>query len=75
MIDHAKGGKKPRNEHPPVIDDNVEHALVAANAATILRHRHLSIPLLIWRNGQMVEVSPFDVPLPLVEAGADRNDD
>jgi hypothetical protein len=50
--------------------DDVERALVAANAATVLRHRHLGIPLLVWRDGRMVEVSPFDVPVPTVEGGS-----
>jgi hypothetical protein len=65
MIDHLKG-RGAGTPGEPMPDDDMEQALIAANAATVLRHRRLGIPLLIHRGGKMVEVSPFDVPVPTI---------
>ncbi|MEK7215593.1 MAG: hypothetical protein AAB289_08370 [Chloroflexota bacterium] len=45
----------------------IDRAMVRAHRAVILRHRQLGQPLVIWRDGQVVEVSPFDVELPVVD--------
>jgi hypothetical protein len=45
-------------------DQAVNQAFVAAYRRTILRHRHLGLPLVVWQDGHVVEVSPDDVELP-----------
>lgn len=47
----------------------VEQAIMAARRRIILEHRRLGVPLVIWRDGKVVEVSPDSVDLP-----PDRND-
>ena len=42
----------------------IDGAIVAAHRRVILRHRQLGVPLAIWRDGQVVEVSPESVDLP-----------
>ena len=49
----------------------IDRAIVAAHRRVILRHRQLGVPLVIWRDGQVVEVSPESIDLPVDEdAGA-----
>ena len=48
--------------------DALDRAMVAARRRVILRHRQLGIPLAIWRDGQVVEVSADSVELPDDEA-------
>jgi hypothetical protein len=48
-------------------DKAVNQAFVAAYRRTVLRHRHLGLPLIVWKDGQVVEVSANDVELPAVE--------
>lgn len=66
MIDRTREHRQATTREATAAED-MERSLVAANAATVLRHRRLGIPLLIWREGRMVEVSAFDVPVPDVE--------
>ena len=42
----------------------IDRAMVAARRRVILRHRQLGIPLVIWRDGQVVEVPADSVELP-----------
>lgn len=50
----------------------VEAAMTSANRATVLRHRSLGIPLLVWRDGRMVEVDPWTIELPGEGNGRER---
>ncbi len=43
----------------------IDRAMVRTHRAVILRHRQLGLPLVIWRDGQVAEVDPFDVELPV----------
>ena len=42
----------------------IDRALVAAYRRTVLRHRSQGVPLVVWRDGRVVEVSPDAVELP-----------
>ena len=44
--------------------DAIDRAFVAAYRRTVLRHRLLGAPLVVWRDGKVVEVSADDVELP-----------
>ena len=48
-------------------DKAVNEAFVAAYRRTVFRHRHLGQPLVVWKDGRVVEVSADDVDLPAVE--------
>ncbi len=65
VIDRPEDQQRAKRDNSA--SDDIWRALVAANAATVLRHRRLGIPLLIWRDGRLVEVSSFDVPVPTTE--------
>jgi hypothetical protein len=52
--------------------DAIDRAIVAAHRRVILRHRQLNIPLVIWRDGKVVEVAPESVELPDENGGAER---
>lgn len=65
------------NQRPPrdierIIPDGtaIDRAIVAARRRVILRHRQLDVPLAIWRGGQVVEVPPESVELPVDAGGA-----
>jgi len=45
-------------------DKAVSQAFVASYRRTVLRHRHLGLPLVVWKDGQVVEVSADEVDLP-----------
>jgi uncharacterized protein (DUF433 family) len=48
-----------------IVDGEVlDRAMVATQRHVILRHRALGLPLVLWRDGKVVEVSPFSVELP-----------
>jgi hypothetical protein len=47
----------------------IDRAIVAAHRRVIRRHRQLGVPLVIWRDGQVVEVAPDSVELPLDQEG------
>lgn len=44
----------------------VTRAFEAAYRRTVLMHRHLGVPLVVWQDGRVAEVSADDVPLPEV---------
>lgn len=44
--------------------DAIDRAIVAAHRRVIRQHRLLGIPLVIWRDGKVVEVAPESVRLP-----------
>jgi len=46
----------------------LDRAMVAAYRRTVLRHRAAGVPLVVWRDGRVVEVPADKVELP--EAGA-----
>jgi hypothetical protein len=50
--------------------DLLDRAIVAARRRVILRHRQLGVPLVIWRDGKVVEVSPESVELPEEDGGS-----
>jgi len=47
----------------------VNQAFVAAYRRTVLRHRHLGLPLVVWQDGRVVEVSADDIELPRLRKG------
>lgn len=54
-----------RNSEAAIRDgDALDRAIVAARRRVIRRHRQLGVPLVIWRNGEVVEVTPESVELP-----------
>ena len=61
--------KRPSHEIASIIRDGtaIDRAIVAAARRVILRHRELGLPLVIWRDGQVVEVPPESVDLPDVD--------
>ncbi|MCU0893554.1 MAG: hypothetical protein MUD06_04395 [Rhodospirillales bacterium] len=48
----------------------LDRAIIAARKRVIRRHRQLGIPLVIWRDGRIIEVAPESVDLAEVDAGA-----
>lgn len=42
----------------------IDGAMGEAFYAAVRRHRAGNVPMAIWENGQVREVSPFDIPLP-----------
>lgn len=44
--------------------DALDRAMVAAQRRVVLEHRLRGIPLVMWRDGQVVEVPPESVELP-----------
>lgn len=51
----------------------IDRAIVAARGRVIRRHRLLGVPLVIWRGGRVVEVSPESVELPANVGGAESD--
>lgn len=49
--------------------DALDRAIVAAHRRVIPRHRQLNVPLVIWRDGKVVEVSPDSIELPVADVG------
>jgi len=47
--------------------DAIDRAIVATHRRVILRHRQLNVPLVIWRDGKVVEVSPDSIELPVAD--------
>lgn len=45
----------------------IDRAFVAAYRRTVLRHRSQGAPLVVWRDGQVVEVPADEVELPAIE--------
>jgi hypothetical protein len=48
----------------------LDRAIVAAQRRVVLRHRQLKVPLVIRRDGKMVEVDPESVELPGEDDGS-----
>jgi hypothetical protein len=46
----------------------IDRAFAEAYRQTVLRHRALRIPLVIWRDGRVQEVDPETVALPDITA-------
>lgn len=42
----------------------IDRAIIAARRRVIQQHRQLGVPLVIWRDGQVVEVDAESVELP-----------
>ncbi len=42
----------------------IDRAILAAHRRVVLRHRQMGVPLVIWRDGKVVEVAAEDVDLP-----------
>jgi hypothetical protein len=51
---------------------SLDRAVVASFAETVLRHRQTGTPLVIWRDGAVVEVPPDEMPIPNVDAVPQR---
>ena len=64
--------RRPSREIASIIREGtaIDRAIVAARRRVIRRHRQLGVPLVIWRDGQVVEVSPESVELPADAGGA-----
>ena len=58
--------RRPSRDIESIIRDGtaIDRAIVAARRRVIRRHRQLGVPLVIWRDGQVVEVPPESVELP-----------
>lgn len=55
---------KPGKVRETVVRDRIDEALLAADRAVILRHRAGRVPLVLWRDGKIVEVDAETVELP-----------
>lgn len=42
----------------------IDEAIVRARQRVARRHRQLGIPLVVWQDGRVVEISPWSVLLP-----------
>jgi hypothetical protein len=45
-------------------DARMQGALDHAFRNAVRRHRAASVPMVMWQDGEVREVSPFDIPLP-----------
>lgn len=45
-------------------DARMQGALDLAFQNAVRRHRAGNVPMVMWEDGEVVEVSPFDIPLP-----------
>jgi hypothetical protein len=58
--------ERPRRDPAEVLRDGdaIDRAILRAHREVILRHRQLGLPLVIWRDGKVVEVpaDEFDLP-------------
>jgi len=43
--------------------DPVDRAIVAAHAEAVRRHRRSGVPMVIWRDGRVVELSAEEIPI------------
>lgn len=59
-----------RRDPAEVLRDGVaiDRAIVRAHRDVVLRHRKLGLPLVIWRDGKVVEVSADSIDLPSDDA-------
>jgi hypothetical protein len=49
----------------------IDRAIIATHRRVILRHRQMSVPLAVWRDGKVVEIAPDSVELPSEGARTD----
>jgi len=42
----------------------IDRAMREGLRETMLRHKRLGQPIIVWRNGQVVEVAPEDIDVP-----------
>jgi hypothetical protein len=42
----------------------IDRVMDAAFQTAVRRHRAANVPMTMWQDGQVREVSPFDIPLP-----------
>jgi len=63
--------RRPSRDIETILRDGpaIDRAIVAAHRRVIQRHRQLGVPLVIWRDGQVVEVPPESVELPVYDDG------
>ena len=47
--------------------DAIDRAIAATHRRVVLRHRQLNIPLVLWRDGRVIEVPPESVELPEID--------
>lgn len=45
-------------------DARMQAALDRAFHTAVRRHREANVPMVMWQDGEVREVSPFDIPLP-----------
>ncbi|WP_420125130.1 hypothetical protein [Longimicrobium sp.] len=45
-------------------DARMQRILDLAFQTAVRRHRAANVPMTVWQDGQVREVSPFDIPLP-----------
>lgn len=69
--------ERPVRDIQSIIRDGtaIDRAIVAAHRRVIRRHRQLGVPLVIWRDGAVVEVTPESVELPTIAGGTDAEVD
>lgn len=60
---------RPDHDIDALVDDDAlfDRAVARAHADVVRRHRLFGLPLVIWRDGQVVEVSAEEVPIPTPE--------
>jgi hypothetical protein len=61
---------QPRLDPETMVRDGaaIDRAIIAARRRVIRRHRQLGVPLVIWRDGRVMEVAPESVDLPESDA-------
>ncbi len=59
--------REPSKDIASIIEEGsaIDRAIVAARRRVIRRHRQAGVPLVIWRDGKVVEVPPESVDLPV----------
>lgn len=64
--------RRPSRDIEKIIRDGtaIDQAIVAARRRVIHQHRQLGVPLVIWRDGQVVEVPPHSVEPPADAGGS-----
>jgi len=68
--------RRPSADIERIIRDGtaIDRAIVAAHRRVIRRHRQLGVPLVIWRDGQVVEIPPESIDLPADGEGNKADD-
>lgn len=50
----------------------LDRAMARAHRRVVLKHRQLNMPIVIWRDGRVVEVPPESIDLPLDDEETER---